>query len=940
MTVSCIRYRTTILIVVWSLFFTQSGAQSFSVSSKSDFLKITDSSIEWADLDNDGDLDIVCSGAIKPENHVTTIYKNLGNDSFRIDSSIYVTSVGWRSAPSHVSCQDFDNDGWIDVLLIGPETKLLRNLKGKGFSDKNDFTVRGNYASCGDFNNDGLMDIIISSSSATYVLDFYKNTGSFSFEHQPKMQLKGGGGGNIDWGDFDNDGFDDLLVCGQSTNGEDSRIYKNKFGREFEPLNVALEPATESASRWTDFNNDGRLDVLIAGRYRNAILQWKIYKNNGAGSFSRQVSVDGLTRSHAALGDFDKDGDVDVFLSGSPTVMNASAGYYTPTTLYYQNRSGGSYIGFGGSKKELIQVFAGELACADMDNDNDLDIVVTGSTTTYGGNTTNKPTPQFSLYKNIDTTKNQPPSAPTRLSIERENGSTYLNWKSSIDDHTNSSGITYNLMLGTDAHPESIVSGDAFVTSGIRKRVKVGNLGTDTVSEISMASLSFDSTYFARVQAIDNSFKGSEFSSRIPIPVRIQATLIDEITALCGDTVVIPLLVLNQDTAAIKYSWTPIKGLSNPSSANPFFIATESGHYKVVATAQNGEKYIDSVYVEVSGISVDVKADTSVICGSELELSTEVKSSTSDTFFTFSWKPTIGLSDSTSPNPKLHAYQSEKFSLQVRSSSGCIAKDTITVTTLPLTVELNDDSKECKQDRILQINTNAHRATMTYSWGPQKGLNDTALRNPTTSTIESMHYWVVVRDSICKARDSCFVTVIPADLEVDFMSSQTLFTASPFAFQTTNLTPNREKHDFSFLWGDDSVLVSNNEKVFHEYEYNGVYTVELIAVDTATGCADTMTKADYIYCTGGKSSITEDNTKTVEPCVYPNPSRGVIQIVNPQDRATNCRIEIYNSYGKLLYRKSIDEGSTSINLSKFAKGSYLIYLNNGDFEVTRKLVLN
>ena len=53
---------------------------------------------------------------------------------------------------------------------------------------------------------------------------------------------------------------------------------------------------------------------------------------------------------------FDKDGDVDVFLSGSPTVMTARAGYYTPTTLYYQNRSGGSYIGFGGSKKELIQV--------------------------------------------------------------------------------------------------------------------------------------------------------------------------------------------------------------------------------------------------------------------------------------------------------------------------------------------------------------------------------------------------------------------------------------------------------------------------------------------------------------------------------------------------------------------------------------------------------
>ncbi|MCF8433978.1 MAG: PKD domain-containing protein, partial [Crocinitomicaceae bacterium] len=91
-------------------------------------------------------------------------------------------------------------------------------------------------------------------------------------------------------------------------------------------------------------------------------------------------------------------------------------------------------------------------------------------------------------------------------------------------------------------------------------------------------------------------------------------------------------------------------------------------------------------------------------------------------------------------------------------------------------------------------------------------------------------------------------------LDVSFSSTQQLFTAPPFAVQFTN-SSNAQGIPTTYTWdfGDGTSLTSNNTSVFHQYLFNGLYTVTLVATNNLTGCSDTTTISDYIFCTGGVS---------------------------------------------------------------------------------------
>jgi uncharacterized delta-60 repeat protein len=97
------------------------------------------------------------------------------------------------------------------------------------------------------------------------------------------------------------------------------------------------------------------------------------------------------------------------------------------------------------------------------------------------------------------------------------------------------------------------------------------------------------------------------------------------------------------------------------------------------------------------------------------------------------------------------------------------------------------------------------------------------------------------------------LTVLPNNFNPTFSSTQQLYTAPPFAVQFSNSTANASNYSFVWYWGDGTSSSSNNASVFHEYLYNGQYTVSLIATNNTTGCSDTTTITDYIYCTGGAS---------------------------------------------------------------------------------------
>jgi hypothetical protein len=86
-----------------------------------------------------------------------------------------------------------------------------------------------------------------------------------------------------------------------------------------EMTEISFTGVQQSSAAWGDYNNDGFIDILLTGvyNYGNPPIS-KIYRNNGNDTFSEQTSIilTGVGNSSVTWGDYDNDGDLDILISG------------------------------------------------------------------------------------------------------------------------------------------------------------------------------------------------------------------------------------------------------------------------------------------------------------------------------------------------------------------------------------------------------------------------------------------------------------------------------------------------------------------------------------------------------------------------------------------------------------------------------------------------
>ncbi len=296
---------------------------------------------------------------------------------------------------SSVAWGDYDNDGDLDILLAGwaGSTVITRLYRNDGPSSGWSFTevstgLPGMYdcaVAWGDYDSDGDLDILLAGFDGSgQIARIYRNDGPSSSGWtftDINAGLLGVIVGSVAWGDYDNDGDLDILLTGLSGSTYVTRVYRNggpSSGWSFTNIGANLIGVSRSSAAWGDYNNDGNLDILLTGcaDYSCPTGIARVYRNDGppsGWSFTDiGAGLTGVYYSSVAWGDYDSDGDLDILLEG----FDGQTGRFARV---YRNDGPSSGWTFTDINAGLPGVQNGEVAWGDYDNDGDLDILLTGS---------------------------------------------------------------------------------------------------------------------------------------------------------------------------------------------------------------------------------------------------------------------------------------------------------------------------------------------------------------------------------------------------------------------------------------------------------------------------------------------------------------------------------------------------------------------------------
>ena len=324
-------------------------------------------SVFAADMDNDGDMDILSASYT---DDTIAWYENDGASDPSWTAADIATSA---DGASKVFAADMDNDGDMDILSSSREDDTIAWYENTAtFIFDPDWTSSdvatsvdgGGPLFAADMDNDGDIDIVATAFSTDTVAWYENNGASVPSWTASTIATSADGANGIFVADLDNDG--DMDIVSSSYNDDAIAWYENDGASD--PSWTASDIAT-SADQATsvfvaDMDNDGDMDIISSSNHDDTIA-W--YENDGASDPSWSASniatnADGARDVFA--GDLDGDGDMDI----------VSASYYDDTIAWYEN-DGASDPSWSASNIATNQDGAESVHIADMDNDGDLDII-------------------------------------------------------------------------------------------------------------------------------------------------------------------------------------------------------------------------------------------------------------------------------------------------------------------------------------------------------------------------------------------------------------------------------------------------------------------------------------------------------------------------------------------------------------------------------------
>ncbi|MDA1028081.1 MAG: VCBS repeat-containing protein [Bacteroidetes bacterium] len=300
-----------------------------------------------ADYDGDGDGDVFITGRQADGTLQAVLYKFLRRRVVQLGIGRPTVYADYQEVPfaktsvikGSVTWHDLNRDGRPDLVVTG--------LSLTGYTSQN-------------------VEILVPSTVV------YLNRGSDSFQIVASTGLPAVYNSKVAAGDFNGDGFQDLILGGQAANGLHLGVWLANNAQRFTPGPTTFTGLQVNSISVADIDRDGDLDFIVSGTDSQNTAVLSLYTNDGTARFTEvPTTLPKLYFGGTAFGDVDFDGDVDLLINGGhigPSIMRGE------TSLYLND-------GRGGFTKKNIQVpglYAGGVSLLDLDGDTDSDILTWG----------------------------------------------------------------------------------------------------------------------------------------------------------------------------------------------------------------------------------------------------------------------------------------------------------------------------------------------------------------------------------------------------------------------------------------------------------------------------------------------------------------------------------------------------------------------------------
>ncbi|NCQ10931.1 MAG: T9SS type A sorting domain-containing protein [Bacteroidetes bacterium] len=496
--------------------------------------EITNGTSRFIDINGDGIFDILSSGydaffGVSVNLWIGNLSDEDGLRYEKVDSAI-LPALGI----SRFTFGDINGDRLTDLVYSGIDENGIRHMgvyylyrAGVGYSFGEPVqlltgVINGD-SKLFDADGDGDLDLVLVGSGVLgTVLEFYENVNSNpdSFRENPFQKVDGYFSpeigydfASVDVADVNNDGKLDVLISGNNYNqiggrGLTTDIYINKNGQFIldEIASEGLPDNYHGQAKFIEMNNDGFVDVVVAGREGVRLsLHQGINESGDIQYRSVDLPVPASVGTRFDAADLNNDGFTDLVITGREFINNANT---DPKKVWIVLNKGAN--GFELAPEEWISnlpaSWNGWVELGDANQDGSVDILLTSDDRR---NTSRVFLNQLSKMNTDEIQQNEAPNAPRNPRMYTENGETQLRWDFGGDDHTDAKAMKYNLRLTSNSQVDDVVKSNVS-QDGAPYFVTNGNMVNRT--KLAIPELDSTRTYEWAIQAIDQSGKHSEWA--------------------------------------------------------------------------------------------------------------------------------------------------------------------------------------------------------------------------------------------------------------------------------------------------------------------------------------------------------------------------------------------------------------------------------------------